>query len=143
MISWTAEAPEEELLGTQQVITSAANDTSLAVNVSTGAVRTWAVELPNAQAAMDYSSSLIGTVTGTYIKLTNSCLSYCVNVLNAGGLDVPVNSSLGIMPTTGCGEGRLRPTLKKGIMVSINGVRVELLGAAFTRSCGGCRGRRA
>jgi hypothetical protein len=44
---------------------------------------------------LDYSNSLIGTDTGTYARATNNCLSYCGNVLNAGGLNVQMNSSLG------------------------------------------------
>jgi hypothetical protein len=82
-------------LPTEQIITSSVNDTSIALNTSTGAVRTWSVELPNGQAALDYSNSLLGANTGIYDRLTNSCLSYCGNVLNAGGLNVPINSSLG------------------------------------------------
>lgn len=82
-------------LATEQVITNeVTNETTIALNNSTAPLRTWTVELPNGQAALDYSNSLLGTNTGTYNALTNSCLSYCGNVLNAGGLDVSVNSTL-------------------------------------------------
>jgi hypothetical protein len=39
-------ASGRESLATEQIITSAANDTSIAVNTSTGAVRTWTISLP-------------------------------------------------------------------------------------------------
>jgi RHS repeat-associated protein len=86
----------DQSLATEQVrVGNAADDTFIGVNASTDPVRTWTVPLPNAQAALDYSSNLVATNTGAYNPAYNSCLSYCGNVLNAGGLDVPLDSSVG------------------------------------------------
>jgi RHS repeat-associated protein len=86
------QALHTELLG------GAGDITSVGIrNSSVGAVQTFTVDLPNAQGALNYSSDLIGQTVGPYSKLENSCLSYCGNVLNAGGLEVPLNSSLGTM----------------------------------------------
>jgi RHS repeat-associated protein len=84
-----------ESLATEQLIVDGVGNTSIGVNASTGAVRTWTMTLPDGQAALGFSRGLIGTDTGVYNSLTNSCLSYCGNVLNAGGLNVPLNSTLG------------------------------------------------
>jgi len=70
------------------------DQTSIQLNTSTNPVKSWQVSLPNPQAALDYARSLEGTNTGPYNLNTNSCLSHCGNVLNAGGADVPQNSSL-------------------------------------------------
>jgi hypothetical protein len=86
-----------ESLATEQMIIDDLGNTTIASNTSTGAVQTWSVALPNGQAALDFSSSVIGTDTGVYNAFTNSCLSYCGNVLNAGGLNVPLNSTLGMV----------------------------------------------
>jgi RHS repeat-associated protein len=84
-----------ESLATEQLRDPNDDSTTIAVNTSSNPVQTWTVGLPDAQAALDYSSDLIGTDTGPYDQMYNSCLSYCGNVLNAGGLNVPTNSSLG------------------------------------------------
>jgi hypothetical protein len=47
------------------------------------------LNLPNANAALSYSQSMIGQNTGLYNLGTNSCITYCGNVLRAGGLNVP------------------------------------------------------
>jgi hypothetical protein len=49
------------------------------------------VELPDPQASQSYQQSTIGEQQGMYDAATNSCLTYCADVLNAGGLDVPTS----------------------------------------------------
>jgi hypothetical protein len=44
------------------------------------------VPLPNAQAAMAYSTSMIGQPFGPYDLATNSCVSWCGSVLASGGI---------------------------------------------------------
>ena len=86
-------------MGNQSLATdqTVENDLSTSVGVSmlTNPTRTWTVALPYAQAAFDYAESLLWENTGPYHPYTNSCLSYCGNVLNAGNLNVPVNSTMG------------------------------------------------
>ena len=65
------------------------------INQSVNPILTRTVQLPNGGAAIDYMNSMIGTNPGPYNTFSNSCLSYCGNVLNAGGLDVPLNSTSG------------------------------------------------
>ena len=46
------------------------------------------IELPNAQAALDFQKSMINEGLGQYDTIDNSCLSHVVDVLNNGGLDI-------------------------------------------------------
>jgi len=82
-------------LSTEQIITNEFNDTTIGINTSVNPVNSVTVQLPNGQGALDYMNGLLGENTGTYNSFSNSCLSYCGNVLNAGGLNVPLNSTLG------------------------------------------------
>ena len=54
---------------------------------------TLTIALPNAQAALAYSEGMIGQAAGPYNLRTNSCLTYCGNVLRAGGVDVPATTT--------------------------------------------------
>ncbi|MGW9458850.1 polymorphic toxin-type HINT domain-containing protein [Streptomyces globisporus] len=46
------------------------------------------IDLPNAKAALEFQKNTQGS-WGPYHPLGNSCLTYCANVLRAGGADVP------------------------------------------------------
>ncbi|MFI9363125.1 polymorphic toxin-type HINT domain-containing protein [Kitasatospora sp. NPDC053057] len=46
------------------------------------------IDLPNAKAALQFQGETQGS-WGAYHPLGNSCLTYCANVLRAGGADVP------------------------------------------------------
>jgi len=48
-----------------------------------------------AVSAVGVERGLLGNGTGPYNSITSSCPSYCGNVLIAGGLGVPLNSTLG------------------------------------------------
>jgi hypothetical protein len=50
------------------------------------------IDLPNAKGALEFQKSTQGS-WGTYHPLSNSCLTYCANVLRAGGLDVPLGKA--------------------------------------------------
>jgi RHS repeat-associated protein len=56
--------------------------------VSTKA-RQFEVEVPDGQASQSYQHSTIGEDQGPYDLATDSCLSYCADVLNAGGCNAP------------------------------------------------------
>jgi len=78
-------------LHTEQVYEEApGSPTSIAVAPPAGpGAQSLTIPLPNAQAALGYSQSMIGQNTGPYNLQTNSCVTYCGNVLRAGGLNVP------------------------------------------------------
>lgn len=46
------------------------------------------IDLPNAKAALEFQKNTQGSWS-PYHPLGNSCLTYCANVLRAGGADVP------------------------------------------------------
>ncbi len=52
------------------------------------------VDLPDAEAAQVYQESVLRTDTGPYDYYRNSCVTHVVNVLNAGGLDLPTSTGL-------------------------------------------------
>jgi hypothetical protein len=52
------------------------------------------IDLPDAQAAQAYQESVLRTDTGTYNYYRNSCVTHVVNVLNAGGLNLPTSTRL-------------------------------------------------
>jgi len=54
------------------------------------------LDLPDAQAAQDYQESVLRTDTGPYNYYSNSCVTHLVNVLNAGGLNLPTSTRAAI-----------------------------------------------
>jgi hypothetical protein len=50
-----------------------------------GATQTLSYSVPNARAALNFAQESIGPI-GPYTVFTNSCVTYCGSVLNAGGL---------------------------------------------------------
>ncbi len=76
-----------ESLHTEQVVLKSMETTIEVSNSQSSPYFT--VTLPNATAAMAYSKSMIGVPTGPYDRFTNSCVTYCGDVLRAGGVNVP------------------------------------------------------
>jgi len=55
------------------------------------ALRTYEIPLPNAEAALEYQQSILGTSAGEFELLSNSCLTHCGDVLSAGGISLPTS----------------------------------------------------
>ncbi|MEM7021012.1 MAG: SpvB/TcaC N-terminal domain-containing protein [Pseudomonadota bacterium] len=47
------------------------------------------VSIPNAPGAVEFQKAVVGTNTGTYNLLSNSCATHVCDVLRAGGVDAP------------------------------------------------------
>jgi hypothetical protein len=81
-------------LQTHQVITSLDGSATSIVNaadISAGdVVRSGTLDLPNATAAMERQSDLIGAGNiGPYDAVLNSCVSHVSYILSAGGIETP------------------------------------------------------
>jgi hypothetical protein len=79
------------VLETEQVITNS-QSMSTTIRIAEQSQRALSrvdIALPNGQAAMARQLSLIGSEGGTYNAATNSCLTHCMDILRAGGLNVP------------------------------------------------------
>ena len=50
-------------------------------------------DLPDPQAAWDEQTGTLKTDLGPYNIRTNSCITYCVGILRAGGVDIPEGAS--------------------------------------------------
>jgi hypothetical protein len=77
-------------LDTEQVIKNQ-NRTTIAKTSSDGSplVHQATVDLPDADAAMDYQQKQLGKDLGSYDDKTNSCVTHVAEVLNAGGEAMP------------------------------------------------------
>ena len=51
---------------------------------------------PTRELAQAYRRSVLGTEMGPYSSYTNSCVTHVVNVLNAGGADLPKTTNAAI-----------------------------------------------
>ncbi|WP_221407715.1 RHS repeat domain-containing protein [Thermoflexibacter ruber] len=84
----------KDKLFTHQVITAAdMSTTTITKNISMldNPIKTVELSLPNATDAMKYQRGILGTELGAYSEATNSCVTHIINVLNAGGLNIPNN----------------------------------------------------
>ncbi len=84
----------KDKLFTHQVITVAdMSKTTITENISMlgNPIKTIELSLPNASDAMKYQKSILGTELGAYSEATNSCVTHVINVINAGGLNIPNN----------------------------------------------------
>lgn len=63
-------------------------NTSIGLATDPGTARL-TLNLPNGFGAYNYSTTMVGMSTGPYNASTNSCVTYCGDVLRAGGLAVP------------------------------------------------------
>ncbi len=49
-------------------------------------------QLPNADAARQAQLDSLGADLGPYDGIHNSCVTYCVNILREGGMDIPAGA---------------------------------------------------
>ena len=84
-------------LETEQVIVDSQMNTTVRVASQTEqAAAKVDIALPDAQAAMQKQLELMGKPGGPYNVRTNSCVTHCMDILRAGGLDTPTTTSGGI-----------------------------------------------
>jgi hypothetical protein len=84
-------------LETEQVIVDSQLNTT--VQVATRAEEAASrvdIALPNAQAAMRRQMELMGQPGGQYNRFTNSCVTHCMDILRAGGVDAPSTTTAGL-----------------------------------------------
>ncbi len=82
----------EEILHTEQVMLAEGKTTGAIRESADAALQAFRIALPDARAALAAQRASLGADLEEYSLGTNSCLTYCGNILRSGGLDVPSTS---------------------------------------------------